>query len=73
MCVEGGQWRVCSTVTRRGNLSVTGSLATILWLAVLRREGLEVGTWSFLRIGIFVMLPALILSVIALSLLPGLP
>ena len=29
------------------NLSVTGSLATILWLVVLRREKLEVGTWSF--------------------------
>jgi len=55
------------------NLSVTGSLATILWLVVLRREGLEVGTWSFLRIGIFVMPPALIFSVITMSLLPGLP
>jgi len=47
------------------NLSVTGSLATILWLVVLRREKLEVGTWSFLRLGIFVMPPALILSIIA--------
>ena len=46
------------------NLSVTGSLATILWLVVLRRERLEVGTWSFLRLGIFVMPPALVLSVI---------
>jgi arsenical pump membrane protein len=55
------------------NLSVTGSLATILWLVVLRREELEVGTWNFLRLGIFVMPPALILSVIALSLFPSLP
>ncbi|MGI4846659.1 MAG: arsenic transporter [Janthinobacterium lividum] len=30
------------------NLSVTGSLATILWLNALRREGVEVGAWSFL-------------------------
>src|SRR6202042_2822564 len=50
------------------DLSVTGSLATILWLIVLRREGVEVGTWNFLRLGIVVMPPALILSVLALNL-----
>jgi arsenical pump membrane protein len=54
------------------NLSVTGSLATILWLVVLRREGLEVGTWGFLRLGIIVMLPALILSIAAMTLLASL-
>jgi arsenical pump membrane protein len=27
------------------NLSITGSLATILWLAALRREGQEVCAW----------------------------
>ena len=48
------------------NLSVTGSLATILWLVVLRREGIEVGTWHFLRLGAVVMPPALALSIIAL-------
>ena len=48
------------------NLSVTGSLATILWLVVLRREGVEVGTWYFLRLGAVVMPPALVLSIIAL-------
>lgn len=42
------------------NLSVTGSLATILWLAALRREGLEVSAWQFLAIGCLVMPPALI-------------
>jgi arsenical pump membrane protein len=51
------------------NLSVTGSLATILWLVVLRREGLEVGTWSFLRLGIVVMPFALILSILSMILL----
>ena len=48
------------------NLSVTGSLATILWLLVLRREGLHVGAWTFLRLGAVVMPPALILSILAL-------
>ena len=44
------------------NLSVTGSLATILWLNVLRREGEHVGFWTFLKVGTVVMLPALALS-----------
>ena len=48
------------------NLSVTGSLATILWLAALRREGLQVGALAFLRLGILVMPPALILALAAL-------
>lgn len=53
------------------NLSVTGSLATILWLVVLRREKLEIGAWTFLRLGILVMPPALVFSVIAMSLHVG--
>ena len=45
------------------NLSVTGSLATILWLTALRREGQRVGAWTFLRLGALVMPPALLLAV----------
>jgi arsenical pump membrane protein len=48
------------------NLSVTGSLATILWLTALRREGLQVSAWSFLKLGILVMPPALLVSLGAL-------
>jgi arsenical pump membrane protein len=44
------------------NLSVTGSLATILWLTALRREGLSVDAWTFLKLGALVMPPALILA-----------
>ena len=44
------------------NLSVTGSLATILWLTALRREGQSVGAWQFLKLGALVMPPALILA-----------
>ncbi|NLR97902.1 arsenic transporter [Rhizobium sp. P38BS-XIX] len=51
------------------NLSVTGSLATILWLAALRREGLHMGAWSFLKLGAVVMFPALMLSLATLSLI----
>jgi len=45
------------------NLSVTGSLATILWLTALRREGQNVGAWTFLKLGAVVMPPALLLAV----------
>jgi arsenical pump membrane protein len=48
------------------NLSITGSLATILWLAALRREGQDVGAWRFLRLGTVVMVPALLLSIAVL-------
>ncbi len=44
------------------NFSVTGSLATILWLTALRREGERVSAWSFLKLGALVMPPALILA-----------
>jgi arsenical pump membrane protein len=45
------------------NLSVTGSLATILWLLALRKdssgdaggEKLDVSFWSFLRVGVVAM------------------
>jgi arsenical pump membrane protein len=47
------------------NLSVTGSLATILWLVALRREGQTVGAWKFLGLGLLVMPPALIASLAA--------
>jgi len=47
------------------NLSVTGSLATILWLAALRREGISVSGRAFLKVGIVVMPPALVLSLSA--------
>ena len=45
------------------NLSVTGSLATILWLTALRREGQNIGAGTFLKIGVLVMPPALLLAI----------
>jgi arsenical pump membrane protein len=47
------------------NLSVTGSLATILWLAALRREGVRVSAWSFLKLGALVMPTALLAALAA--------
>jgi len=42
------------------NLSITGSLATILWLQAIRREGQDVGFWRFLKIGAVAMPLALL-------------
>jgi arsenical pump membrane protein len=50
------------------NLSVTGSLATILWLTAIRREGTNVSAWVFLRYGMVVMPVALLLALAALLL-----
>ena len=44
------------------NLSVTGSLATILWLLALRKEKLEVSFWRFLKVGAVAMPIALFVA-----------
>ncbi len=48
------------------NLSVTGSLATILWLIALRREQVEITAWEFLKVGMVAMPLALIASLLVL-------
>ncbi|WP_271300464.1 arsenic transporter [Sphingomonas sp. CV7422] len=45
------------------NLSITGSLATILWLIAIRREGEDVTFGQFLRVGVLTTVPALILAI----------
>ncbi|HKR43167.1 MAG TPA: arsenic transporter [Paraburkholderia sp.] len=47
------------------NLSITGSLATILWLNAIRREGEDVRFLTFLKVGAVVMLPTLVLALLA--------
>jgi len=50
------------------NLSLTGSLATILWLIAIRREGLNVSGWTFLKTGALVMIPTLFATLAAIYL-----
>jgi len=49
------------------NLSVTGSLATVLWLIALRREGEQISGWEFFQVGLIVMPAALLLATVAVS------
>ena len=51
------------------NLSVTGSLATVLWLIALRREGEQITGWRFFKAGVLVMPPALLLATTAVWLM----
>jgi arsenical pump membrane protein len=44
------------------NLSITGSLATILWLIALRKEKIDVSFWDFLKVGVAAMPVALLAS-----------
>ena len=48
------------------NLSITGSLATLLWLVALRREGIDVSAWTFLKLGAVVMTVALVFALASL-------
>src|ERR1700716_1988020 len=47
------------------NLSVTGSLATLLWLIALRREGFQVTAGTFLKRAVLIMLLALMAAIAA--------
>lgn len=51
------------------NLSVTGSLATILWLISIRREGLHVSGWQFFKIGLIIMPISLLFAIAAAALI----
>jgi arsenical pump membrane protein len=46
------------------NLSITGSLATILWLIALRKEKVNVTFWDFLKVGAVAM-PIALLAALA--------
>ncbi len=48
------------------NLSVTGSLATVLWLIALRREQIEITAWQFFKVGLLAMPLALVASILLL-------
>ena len=54
------------------NLSITGSLATILWLGAIRREGEDVSAGKFLAVGALVM-PLTLLVTLAVFSWPGTP
>jgi arsenical pump membrane protein len=54
------------------NLTPVGSVATLLWFVLLRQRGLDVSTWSYIRVGLIVT-PITILAAVGVGMLLGLP
>jgi arsenical pump membrane protein len=54
------------------NLTPVGSVATLLWFVLLRQRGMEVSTWSYIRVGLIVT-PVTILAALGVGLLLGVP
>lgn len=57
------QAAVYATVVGTGvgpNLTVVGSLATLIWLSVVRDKGVEVTAWDYLRVGLVATPPILV-------------
>ena len=48
-----------------------GSLAGLLWMSLLRRDGVEIRIGTFVRLGTLVLLPTLVLSLALLWLAPS--
>ena len=53
------------------NLTTVGSFATMLWLMLLRRRGLDVSARAYARVGLLVTPPALLAAIVALALAGG--
>lgn len=53
------------------NLSVVGSLATLIWLTEIRRGGLAVSGGAYLRLGLITTIPAILAATIVLHLVAG--
>ncbi|MEZ4520516.1 MAG: ArsB/NhaD family transporter [Thermomicrobiales bacterium] len=51
------------------NLTIVGSLATLIWMTQVRRAGLVVTTWTYLRLGLLTTVPALFVAMLALVLM----
>ncbi len=49
------------------NLTTVGSLATVLWLLILRERGLEVRAGDYLRVGLLITPPILVVSTLLMA------
>lgn len=60
-------WPLLLGVNVGPTLLVTGSLASLLWLDALRRDGLHVGALDYARLGLRAGVPALVVSTAVLA------
>jgi arsenical pump membrane protein len=70
--ISGGQLgaeAIYATVVGTGvgpNLTVVGSLATLIWLSIVRGKGVEVTAWDYLKVGAISTPPILLASALGL-------
>jgi arsenical pump membrane protein len=50
------------------NLTPVGALSTMLWLVIVRRRGLDVSAWDFIRLGLLVTPAALLVAGLLIAL-----
>jgi len=50
-------------------LSPIGALAGIMWMSILKREGIKYSYGTFLRYGLGIAVPLILISILSLSLL----
>jgi arsenical pump membrane protein len=49
------------------NLTLLGSLATMLWLVLLRDRGLNISAWDYVRVGLIVTPPMLLAAALLIA------
>lgn len=49
------------------NLTVVGSLATLIWMTQVRQAGMRISAWTYLRLGILTTIPALLAAMLTLA------
>jgi len=49
------------------NLTIIGSLSTVLWLLLLRRRQIEVSTWQYVKTGLLVTPPMLLVGALLIA------
>ena len=54
------------------NLTVVGSLATLIWMTQVRQAGMQISAWTYLRLGILTTIPALMAAMLTLALVGSL-
>jgi arsenical pump membrane protein len=48
------------------NLTILGSLSSIMWLVLLRKRGLDIHSIQYLKLGLIVTPPMLIIGILSL-------
>jgi len=49
------------------NRTISGALSTMLWLLLLRRRGIEVTSWQYIRVGLLVTPPMLLAGAVLIA------